>query len=223
MAKLEWDKIGERYWETGVSHGVLYPQTESGTYEGGCVWNGLTGVTESPDGAEPNDLWADNIKYASIRGAETFGFSIEAYCYPDAFAECDGTAAPVDGVFIGQQKRKPFGFTYQTKIGNDTATENDDGYKIHLIYNATASPTERSYETTNDSPDAATFSWDCDTTPVSITGTDLKPTSCITIDSTKADPANLKKLKDALYGTDSKEAYLPLPGDVLKIMKGESV
>lgn len=223
MAKLEWDKIGERRWETGVSHGVLYPQTDTGTYDTGVVWNGLINVTESPDGAEPNDLWADNIKYASLRGAETFGASVEAYCYPDEFAECDGSAEPAEGVSVGQQKRKPFGLCYQTKTGNDTATETDDGYKIHIIYNATAGPSERAYETTNDSPDAMTFSWDLDTTPVAVEGTDLKPTSLITIDSVKASPENLKKLCDVLYGTESVEPRLPLPGEIVRIMKGESV
>ena len=215
MAALIWDKTGERYFETGVDHGVLYPQKADGTYDDGVVWNGLTAVTESPDGAEPNDLYADNIKYASLRSAETFGATIEAYTYPEEFAECDGSAAMSTGVYIGQQTRKPFGFSYRTLVGNDTATDTDDGYKLHIIYNATASPSEKNYETVNDSPDAITMSWEIDTTPVPVTG--KKPTATITIDSTKCDATKLKTLEDILYGTATKNAYLPQPDTILHI------
>lgn len=216
MSKLVWDNTGERLYETGVNHGVLYPQSNSGTYPAGVVWNGLTGVTESPDGAEPNDLYADNIKYASIRGAETFGGTIEAYTYPEEFAECDGSAAVASGVYIGQQKRKPFGFSYRTEIGNDTSSDVDAGYKLHLVYNATASPSEKAYETINDSPDAITFSWEFDTTPVP--ASDHKPTSLIVIDSTKADPTKLAALEDILYGTSNSDPRLPLPNEVITLM-----
>lgn len=215
MAALIWDKTGERYFETGVDHGVLYPQKADGTYDAGVVWNGLTAVTESPDGAEPNDLYADNIKYASLRSAETFGATIEAYTYPEEFSECDGSAAMSTGVYIGQQSRKPFGFSYRTLVGNDTATDSDDGYKLHIIYNATASPSEKNYETVNDSPDAITMSWEIDTTPVPVTG--KKPTATITIDSTKCDATKLKALEDILYGTATADAYLPQPDTVLHI------
>lgn len=225
MSKLQWDKTGERFYELGVDHGVLYPQNDDGTYGTGVVWNGLTGVTESPDGADANDLWADNIKYATLRAAETFGATIEAYTYPDEFAVCDGTAEPVAGVRLGQQKRKPFGFCFRTQTGNDTATEADDGYKLHLIYNATASPSDRSYETINDSPDAITFSWEITTTPVAVEG--YKPISTIVVDSTKftttEQKAKLTALEDKLYGTnpttaggnDGTDPQLPDPMTVL--------
>lgn len=215
MAALIWDKTGERQFETGVDHGVLYVQKADGTYENGVVWNGLTAVTESPDGAEPNDLYADNIKYASLRSAETFGATIEAYMFPEEFMECDGSAAMADGVYIGQQSRKPFGFCYRTLIGNDTASESDDGYKLHIIYNATASPSDKNYETVNDSPDAITMSWEIDTTPVPVTG--KKPTATIVIDSTKCNEQKLKTLLDTLYGTATTEPTLPTPDDVIGI------
>lgn len=213
MPKIEWDKTGERLYENGVDHGVLYVQKADGTYDTGVPWNGLTGVTESPDGAEATDLWADNIKYASLRSAETFGATIEAYTYPDEFAVCDGSAEPVSGVRLGQQKRKPFGFVYRTMIGNDTASEEDDGYLLHIIYNATASPSERAYETINDSPDAITFSWEVDTTPVALgTGYEAyKPVSTITIDSTKVDSAKLTALETTLFGGDDQSALATLP------------
>ena len=216
MAKLEWDKTGERYLEYGTQKGVLYVQKADGTYDTGVVWNGLTAVTESPDGAEPNDLYADDIKYASLRSAETFGGTIEAYQSPDEFDACDGTATPVKGFHIGQQKRKPFGFTYITQVGNDTASDEDDGYKLHIWYNCTASPSERSYETVNDSPDAITFSWEIATTPIPLKG--YKPVSTITIDSTKLDQdgkAALTTLENSLYGTDNSEPTLPSPEAVL--------
>lgn len=237
MSMLEWDKTGERYLEYGTKKGVLYVQKADGTYDDGVVWNGLTAVTESPDGAEPNDLYADDMKYASLRSAETFGGTIEAYQSPDEFDQCDGTATPVKGVHIGQQKRKPFGFTYISQVGNDTASDEDDGYKLHIWYNCTASPSERSYETVNDSPDAITFSWEIATTPVPLTG--YKPVSTITIDSTKLDEAGkavLKQLEEKLYGRNAVEAdpsanppveavteltpTLPSPAEVLAMFTG---
>ena len=217
MAQLVWDKTGERFYETGVDHGVLYLTDETGAYNKGVVWNGLTGVTESPSGAEVTDLWADNIKYASLRSAVTFGCTIEAYTYPDEFAECDGTAEPTPGLKVGQQKRKGFGFSYRTQISNDTDTEGDDGYLLHLIYGCTASPSEKAYTTINDSPEAITFSWEVTTTPVNVTG--YKPTSTLTINSLKTDAAKLKALEDKLYGTETGEATLPLPDEVISILK----
>ena len=216
MAALVWDKTAERFYETGVDHGVLYVQKADGTYENGVVWNGLTAVTEKPDGAEPNDLYADNIKYASLRSAETFGATIEAYMYPEEFAQCDGSAVVATGVYIGQQKRKPFGFCYRTLIGNDTATDTDDGFMLHIIYNATASPSEKNHETVNDSPDAVTMSWDLDTTPVAFEDhPSYKPTATITIDSTKCDATKLQTLMDTLYGTANSEPTLPSPDDIV--------
>lgn len=214
MAKLVWDAAGERRFETGVDHGVLYVQKADGTYETGVVWNGLTGVTENPDGAEANDLYADNIKYASLRSAEKFGGTIEAYQSPDEFDECDGMATPTAGVHVGQQKRKPFGLVYRTMIGTDTAPDSDTAYKLHIIYNATASPSEKSYETVNDSPDAITLSWEFDTTPVNV-NENYKPTSMITIDATKVDSTKLGNLEDLLFGTENGDPTLPTPATVL--------
>lgn len=210
---LEWDKTGERLYELGVSRGVLYKQKADGTYDDGVAWNGLTAVTESPEGAEANDMWADNIKYGSIRSVETFKGTIEAYTCPDEFYECDGSAALVEGVYIGQQSRTPFGFSYVTKIGNDTANEADDGYKIHLVYGATASPSERNYETINDSPEAITFSWEFDTVPVNVEG--HKPTATIVIDSTKVNKTKLTAFENTLYGSGNTAAKLPTPAEVL--------
>lgn len=218
MAILTWDGTGTRFFETGVSKGVLFVQNTDGTYKNGVAWNGLTGVTESPDGAEPNDLYADNIKYATLRSAETFGGTIEAYTYPDEFAECDGSYTPVSGVYFGQQTRTPFGFCYRTEVGSDAmAYDNDEGYKLHIIYNATASPSEKAYETVNDSPDAITLSWEITTTPVPVGITGKKPLSTITIDSTKLDTegkAALADLEEMLYGTASTEPTLPSPDQV---------
>ena len=219
---LEWDKTGERQYETGVSRGVLYQIDQTGEYTPGVAWNGLTSVSEAPDGAEPNELWADNIKYAVLYSAETFGATIEAYTYPVEFEENDGSVELATGVHIGQQKRKPFGFCYRTEIGNDTATDSDDGYKLHLIYNATASPSDKDYETVNDSPDAITFSWEITTTPVNVTG--HKPTSTVVIDSTKADPTKLAALEQILYGTPASgntaaiPARMPLPDEIKTLM-----
>ena len=218
MAKLVWDQVGQRYYETGTDHGVVYPQDASGAYSMGYAWNGLTGVSESPSGAEPTDLWADNIKYLSIRSAEEFGATIEAYTYPDEFAVLDGSAEIADGVMIGQQTRKSFGFCYRTRIGNDTQFE-DHGYKLHLLYGCTVSPSEKAYQTINDSPEAITFSWELTTTPVAVTG--YKPTASLVIDSTKFTgdkAAKLAALEAVLYGSDDKEPRLPLPDEVLTLI-----
>ena len=210
MAKIEWDKTGERLYETGVKNGVLYVQ-EGGTYGKGVAWNGLTAVTESPSGAEATPLYADDIKYLNLLSTEEFGATIEAYTYPDEFAACDGSAALADGVMIGQQARKTFGLCYRTTIGNDT-NGNDYGYKLHIIYGALAAPSEKAYATINDSPEAITFSWEVTTTPVNVTG--AKPTASITIDSTKADPTKLAALEKKLYGDTETEATLPLPDEI---------
>ena len=210
MAKIEWDKTGERLYETGVKNGVLYVQ-EGGVYGNGVAWNGLTAVTESPSGAEATPLYADDIKYLNLLSTEEFGATIEAYTYPDEFAACDGSAALADGVMIGQQARKTFGLCYRTTIGNDTEG-NDHGYKLHIIYGALAAPSEKAYATINDSPEAITFSWEVTTTPVNVTG--AKPTASITIDSTKADPTKLAALEKKLYGDNDTEATLPLPDEI---------
>lgn len=216
MAKIVWDEVGKRIYETGVSKGVLYVQTDEGTYGKGVAWNGLTAVNESPSGAEPTPLYADDIKYLELTSAEEFGASIEAYTYPDEFEQCDGSASPADGVVIGQQPRKAFGLCYKTVKGNDVKN-NDYGYKLHLIYGAKAAPSEKAYQTINDSPEAITFSWEVTTTPVNVTG--FKPTSCLTIDSTKVDAEKLKQLEDKLYGTETEEPKLLLPDEVINIFK----
>lgn len=218
MAKLEWDKTGERLYETGVKNGVLYPQAVGGTYPLGVAWNGLTAVTESPSGAEATPLYADDIKYVNLISAEEFGGTIEAYMYPDEFAQCDGSASLADGVMIGQQARKTFGLSYKTTLGNDVDL-NDHGYKLHLIYGALASPSEKGYATINDSPEAITLSWEFTTTPVPVEG--FKPTSSIVIDSTKANAEKLAALEAILYGTEDQEPRLPLPSEVATIMKTE--
>lgn len=222
MAKLVWDATGTRFYEAGVDHGVLYTQKADGTYNNGVAWNGLISVDEAPDGAEPNDLWADNIKYATLRSAETFGATIEAYTYPDEFMECDGTATIVPGVHLGQQSRKAFGFVYRTKIGNDVSSDIDAGYKLHIIYNATASPSDKSYETINDSPDAITLSWEVTTNPVNVTG--YKPLSTIVIDTTKLDEKGktaLTTLETTLFGGEGESANptLPTPDQIINMFK----
>lgn len=229
MSKLIWDKTGERYYETGVDHGVLYPVGENGTYPKGVAWNGLTAVTESPSGAEANAIYADNIKYLSLMSAEEFGATIEAYTYPDEFAVCDGTAEIAKGVMAGQQARKSFGLSYRTIAGNDTEGE-DHGYKLHLLYGAKASPSEKAYQSVNDSPEAISFSWEVTTTPVEITAVDpntgkpFKPMASLTIDSTKVDAAKLKAFEEILYGSDGeggKEARLPLPDEIIAFFNEE--
>ena len=214
MPKLIWDASGERLYETGVKQGVLYVMGSNG-YGNGVAWNGLTAITESPSGAESTPLYADDIKYLDLRSTEEFGATIEAYTYPDEFAACDGSASLADGVSIGQQARKMFGLCYRTTVGNDT-DGTDHGYKLHLIYGATAAPSEKAYETINDSPEAITFSWEITTTPVSVTG--FKPTASITIDSTKADPTCLAALEAKLYGGENSEPTLPLPDEVKTLM-----
>lgn len=215
MSKLVWDQIGDRLYETGVSKGVLYPQV-SGEYPKGVAWNGLTAVSESPSGAEPSPLYADDIKYASPMSVEEFGASIEAYTYPEEFAECDGSASIAPGVLVGQQTRKPFGLCYRTVIGNDTEY-NEHGYKLHLIYGAQAAPSEKGYTTINDSPEAITFSWEVTTTPVEVPG--FKPTASLVIDSTKVDAGKLAALEAILYGSESEEARLPLPSEIIELFK----
>lgn len=215
MSKLVWDQTGERLYETGVKKGVLYVQDSGGTYPKGVVWNGLTTVTESPSGAEATPLYADDIKYLNLMSTEELGGTIEAYTYPDEFAECDGSASIATGVLIGQQPRKTFGMAYTTTLGNDVDS-NAHGYKLHLIYGALASPSEKSYSTINDSPEAITFSWEFSTTPVNVAG--FKPTANIVIDSTKATPEKLTALEKILYGDAEVEARLPLPDEVASIM-----
>lgn len=216
MTAIEWDAAGKRYYENGVDRGVLYGLGNTGTYEKGVPWNGLTAVTESPEGAEATDLYADNGKYATMRSTETFGCTIEAYTYPEEFAECDGSAQIAKGVFAGQQERKGFGFSYRTNIGNDTATTADDNYKIHLVYGCTASPSEKNYTTVNDSPDAMTLSWEVKTTPVNVAG--YKPTAKLTIDSRYTDPGKLAALEKMLYGDADTEPKLPTPAEVITTM-----
>ena len=222
MAKIVWDKSSERLYETGVKNGVLYVQGTGGTYTKGVAWNGLTAVTESPSGAEPTPLYADDIKYLNLLSTEEFGATIEAYTYPDEFAECDGSKSLAAGVYIGQQARKAFGMCYKTTLGNDTEG-NDHGYKLHIIYGALAAPSEKAYETINDSPEAITFSWEISTTPVNVKGS--KPTATIVIDSTKANPEKLAALEVILFGADAPngegtgtDPRLPLPDEIATLM-----
>ena len=209
---ITWDETGKRYWETGVDHVVLYPyNSTSGKYTPGVAWNGVTSITDSPSGADETALYADNIKYGSMRAAEDYGGTIEAYTFPDEWNDCDGRSQVAKGVFAGQQSRKTFGLCYRTKIGNDVS--DDAGYKLHLVYGATASPSEMSHETVNDSPDAATMSWEYTTNPVAVTG--FKPTAHLVIDSRTADSTKLKALEDKLYGGSATNAELPLPAEVI--------
>lgn len=216
MAKLVFDESGKRFYETGVSKGVLYVQDASGAYPQGVAWNGLTAVNETPSGAEATPLYADDIKYLNLRSAEEFGATIEAYTYPDEFEQCDGSAELAEGVVIGQQARKAFGLCYKTIVGNDIQG-NDFGYKLHLIYGATAAPSEKAYATVNDSPEAVTFSWEVTCTPVDVEG--FKPTATVVIDSRKVDAEKLAALEDKLYGTESEEAQLPLPAEIAAMFK----
>ena len=215
MSKIVWDQTGERLYETGVKQGVLYVQDTGGTYPKGVAWNGLTAVTESPSGAEATPLYADDIKYLNLISTEELGGTIEAYTYPDEFAECDGSASIATGVYIGQQPRKTFGMCYTTTVGNDVDS-NAHGSKLHLIYGALASPYEKAYSTINDSPEAITFSWEFSTTPVNVTG--FKPTANIVIDSTKATPEKMAALEKILYGDTDVEPRLPLPNEVAQVM-----
>ena len=216
MARLIWDKTGERTYETGVKQGVLYPIQNGGLYTKGVAWNGLTAVTESPSGAEASPQYADDIKYLNLVSAEEFGATIEAFTYPDEFTVCDGSVEIEPGVIVGQQNRKLFGLSYRTALGNDV-DGTDHGYKLHLIYGALAAPSEKAYATINDSPEAITFSWEVTTTPVSVSN--LKPTASLIIDSTKVDTAKLTVLENILYGTDSVEPRLPFPDEVAAIFK----
>ena len=216
MAKLVWDQSGQRFYETGVKMGVLYVQNEDGTYPKGVAWNGLTAVNETPSGAEATPLYADDIKYLNLRSAEDFGATIEAYTYPEEFEKCDGSAELAPGVKIGQQARNAFGLCYRTVVGNDIAG-NDFGYKLHIIYGATAAPSEKSYSTINDSPEAITFSWEVNCTPVEIDG--FKPTASLIVDSTKVDAEKLAALEAKLYGSESEEPMLPLPSEIAKMFK----
>jgi hypothetical protein len=217
MSKLVWDQVGERYYEAGVDHGVLYIPDGSGEYAVGYAWNGLTGVTESPSGAEANPQYADNIKYLNLISAEEFGGTIEAFTFPDEFGQCDGTASPVAGLALGQQSRKQFGLAYRTKVGNDTEGQ-DLGYKLHLVYGALAAPSEKAYTTINDSPEALAFSWEFTTTPVDVP--DHKPSATLSLDSTKVDEAALAALEDILYGTAGQDPRLPLPEEVIGLFSG---
>ena len=214
MSKIIWDNTGERFYETGVKMGVLYPIQSDGKYTKGVAWNGLISITESPSGAEATGLYADDIKYLNLVSAEEFGATIEAYTYPEEFGECDGSAALAAGVMIGQQARKVFGLCYRTTLGNDV-DGNAKGYKLHLIYGCLAAPSEKAYSTINDSPEAITFSWEVNTTPVNVTG--HKPTSIITIDSTKVDKTKLEALEAMLYGGESTEAKLPMPDEIAEL------
>ena len=215
MPRLTWDDLGKRFYETGVKQGVLYPQA-GGAYPKGVAWNGLTAVTESPSGAEPTPLYADDIKYLELTSNEEFGCTIEAYTYPDEFKACNGEATLAAGVTIGQQTRVPFGFCYKTVLGNDEK-KNDYGYKLHLVYGATASVSEKAFQTINDSPEAITFSWEVTTTPVAVKG--FKPTAILTIDSTTIAADKLTALEDILYGKDEAEARLPLPDEIAELVK----
>lgn len=216
MSKLKWDQTGERLYETGVDKVVLFPMESTGQYGAGVAWNGITAVNESPSGAEPTALYANNGKYLNLISNEDFAATIEAYTYPDEFEECDGSKEIAPGVVIGQQKRKVFGLAYRSLIGNDV-DGNDHGYKLHLVYGCLAAPSENNHSTVNDSPEAGTMSWSVSTTPVEVA--DAKPTATVTIDSTKADKTKLKKLEDMLYGTEQDESKLPLPAEVITLMK----
>lgn len=224
MSRLVWDQDGQRLYRTGVSNGVFYPKDTDGKYNAGEAWNGLTGVTKTPSGAEPTALWADNMKYLNIKSAEEFGCTIECYTYPDGFKQCNGEAELAPGITVGQQTRKPFGFCYRSIIGNDTEG-NDHGYELSLVYGCEASPSEQAYQTVNDSPDAITLSYEVNTTPVTV-GDGFKPTSILTVDSTKVDKDKLKALEDILYGTNAgvgedassgTEPRLPLPDEVAEL------
>lgn len=222
MTALAWDQVGERLYETGVDHGVLYIPDNTGAYVIGYAWNGLVSVTESPTGAEASPQYADNIKYLNLVSAEEFGATIEAFTYPLEFGQCDGTASPEVGVFVGQQSRRTFGLAYRTRVGNDIEGQ-DYGYKLHLIYGALAAPSEKAYNTVNDSPEVITFSWELSTTAVdvgTIGGTEYKPTASLTIDSTTVDAGALAELEDLLFGTVGQDPQLPMPAAVIALFAG---
>ena len=214
--RLTWYDAGKRLYETGVKQGVLYPQDDNGAYPKGVAWNGLTAVTESPEGAEPTPLYADDIKYLNLLSTEEFKATVEAYTYPDEFAECDGSGSLVEGVTIGQQDRKTFGLSYRTSLGNDVKG-NEYGYKLHIVYGCLAAPSEKAYATVNDSPEAITFSWEVSTTPVNVTG--FKPTASLVLDSVKLGAAKMKAIEDVLYGSSAAEARLPLPDEIKSIIE----
>ncbi len=221
MTALTWDESGKRQYEMGTNHAVLYPMDTTGKYGTGVAWNGLTAVTESPDGAEANDMYADNMKYASLRSAETFGATIEAYTFPDEFIPCDGGNEVFDGVVFGQQNRSKFGLCYRTEVGTDI--NQNAGYKLHLVYGATASPSKKSYESINDKPEGITFSWDINTDPEAVEGyPELKPVATITIDSTKVDAKKLSDLEKKLYGDSNGTPTLPTPAEVYTMFQGSS-
>ena len=216
MAKLVFNGVGDRLFETGVKNGVLFVMGDNGQYGKGVVWNGLTAVTEKPTGADPTNLYADDIKYVVLYGEEEFEATIEAYTYPAEFEACDGSAALAEGVSIGQQARKQFAFCYRTALGNDAKGQNF-GYKIHIIYGCTAKPSEKAYSTINDSPEAVTFSWDVTTVPVPVNG--MKPTASVVIDSTRVEAGKLKSLEDKLYGTETLESTLVLPNEIKELLQ----
>lgn len=216
MSKLTWDATGTRYYETGVDHGVLYLIGDGGAYSTGVAWNGLTAVNENPTGAEANPLYADNIKYLNLMSAEEFECSVEAYTYPDEFAECDGSVEVIEGMYAGQQSRKTFGLSYRTKVGNDVVGQ-DLGYKLHLVYGCLASPSEKGYESINDDPDAINFSWDISTTPVELTG--YKPTATLTFDSRKFSSEFMTQLETIIYGDENTNPRLPLPNEIVSLFK----
>lgn len=216
MARLIWDEVGQRFFETGVKNGVLYVQDNDGSYKNGVVWNGLTAVTESPSGAEETPLYADDVKYLTLRSAEEFGATVEAYTYPEEFEQCDGSAAIANGVTIGQQARRAFGLCYRTSVGNDIQGQNYS-YKLHLIYGCTVAPSEKSYSTINDNPEAITFSWELSTVPVPVDG--FSPTASLVIDASKVDEGKMALLEDALFGDESNEAKLLLPNEIMEMLK----
>lgn len=216
MARLIWDEVGQRFFETGVKNGVLYVQDNDGSYKNGVVWNGLTAVTESPSGAEETPLYADDVKYLTLRSAEEFGATVEAYTYPEEFEQCDGSASIADGVTIGQQARRAFGLCYRTSVGNDIQGQNYS-YKLHLIYGCTVAPSEKSYSTINDNPEAITFSWELSTVPVPVDG--FSPTASLVIDASKVDKGKMQLLEDALFGDETNEAKLLLPNEIMDLLK----
>lgn len=216
MARLIWDEVGQRFFETGVKNGVLYVQDNDGAYKNGVVWNGLTAVTESPSGAEETPLYADDVKYLTLRSAEEFGATVEAYTYPEEFEQCDGSASIAAGVTIGQQARRAFGLCYRTSVGNDIQGQNFS-YKLHLIYGCTVAPSEKSYSTINDNPEAITFSWELSTVPVPVDG--FSPTASLVIDASKVDEGKMQQLEDALFGDESNEAKLLLPNEIMEMLK----